>query len=94
MSIYLKPCLFFCIFKQEYKRCDVEVTPVKADGEKEATTVNTQVYIWIEGNEHLKPYDWEFDKFINDRQEKWLQERDQLKDVDELDISLAATAGQ
>ena len=66
---------------------------MKADGEKEATTVNTQVYIWIEGNEHLKPYDWEFDKFINDRQEKWLQERDQLKDVDELEISLAATAG-
>ncbi|KAG2223082.1 hypothetical protein INT45_008930 [Circinella minor] len=76
----------------EYKRCNVEVTPLKADGQKEDTTVNTQVYIWTEGNEYLKPYDWEFDTFVKDQQEKWLQDRDQLKDVDELDIALTEAA--
>ncbi|KAI9278621.1 hypothetical protein BDA99DRAFT_492652 [Phascolomyces articulosus] len=78
----------------EYKRCTVEVTPVKSDGQTTEAVVNTQVYIWIEGNDQLKSYDWEFDGFVKDRQEEWLQDRDELKDVDALDHMLATQQQQ
>ncbi|KAI8142056.1 Butirosin biosynthesis, BtrG-like protein [Fennellomyces sp. T-0311] len=66
----------------EYKRCSVEVTPT--DGQ---TPVNCQVYIWIEGDEHLLPHDWELDGFVNGRQHVWLQDRCEFAMVDALDTS-------
>lgn len=60
----------------------VQVYP--GDGDE---AVDCQVYIWTAGQEYLEDHDWELYRFVEDKQNIWLHDRCEFKEVDQLPTS-------